>query len=154
MRRSFVLLGAAGLAAMVLVVLALHGAGKEGLHAVIRATARTSALCAALAFARIRVRDFSALLPVSHALHYAFIIAAGQASDPVAVAVGAVLYGVMLWNAARPNTAAIYILWISFFVAIATNGGRAPIYLAMTAGLILAGVARWWGARTRTLQST
>lgn len=149
MRRSLVLLGAAGLAATVMIVLAL-----QDVDAVIRATARTSALCTALAFARIRVRETSALLPLSHALHYAFIIAAGRADDPIAIAVGVALYGVMVWNAVRPNAPAIYILWIAFLVAIGTNRGGSPLYLAMTAGLILAGVARWWGARTRTLQST
>jgi hypothetical protein len=117
------------------------------MRAAIRATARTSALCAGLAFARIRVRELSALLPVSHALHYVLIVAAGALAgrDWMTFVVGIVLYAVMLWNAVRPNAAALYVLWISFVVAFLRPGA---LYVMIVAFLLGCGVVRWF-PRTR-----
>ena len=140
MRRSVVLAGAAVLAAMVVAVLLANGTDEEGMGAAIRATARTSALCVALAFARVRVREFSALLPVSHALHYALILAGGLMRGPLELVVGVAVYAVMLWNAIRPNAFALYILWISFLVAFLRPG---PLYVIIIAALLCCGVIRW-----------
>jgi hypothetical protein len=140
MRRSVVLTGAAILAAMVAIVLFVHGTDEEGMRAAIRATARTSALCTALAFARVRVREFSALLPVSHALHYAAIIAAGLVRTPYETAVGVAIFAVMVWNAVRPNAIAIYVLWISFVVGMVRPGA---LYVGFITLLLCAGIARW-----------
>ncbi len=143
MRRTFVIAGIAILVAIVAAVLSIDGTDDDGLRAAIRATARTSALCAGLAFARVRVREFSALLPVSHALHYALIVIAGLANPLLAVAAGAALYAVMLWNAVRPNAIAIWIVWLAFLIAIGVNGGRSPLYIAMTVVMLAAGIARY-----------
>lgn len=147
MRRDVLLAGAALLAAMVAAVLFVHGTGEEGMRAAIRATARASALCTGLAFARIRVRELSALLPVSHALHYALIVAAGAFAgrDWITFVVGAVIYAAMLWNAVRPNAVAIYILWISFLIAFVRPGA---LYVMIIALLLFCGVVRWF-PRTR-----
>ena len=74
MRPRVVLIGVTFLVTIVAAVLWLHGTDEEGLRAAIRTTARTSALCVGLAFARIRVRELSVLLPVSHAMHYVLIL--------------------------------------------------------------------------------
>lgn len=141
MRRNLLLAGAALLAAMVAAVLLVHGTDSEGLRAAIRATARTSALCVGLAFARIRVREASALLPVSHALHYALIILAGERTlDALTLSVGAAAYAVMLWNAWRPNAFALYVLWIVFLVAFLRPG---VLYVMIIAALLFCGVVRW-----------
>jgi hypothetical protein len=142
MRRNVILAGAAILAAMVAAVLFVHGTGEEGMRAAIRATARTSALCTGLAFARIRVRELSALLPVSHALHYALIVAAGALAGRgwFVFVFGLVIYAVMLWNAVRPNAVAIYVLWITFLAAFVRSGA---IYVVIIALLLGCGVFRW-----------
>jgi len=145
MRRTFIL---AGIAILALVILT----AQDDLRVAIRATARTSALCVALAFARIRVKELSLLLPVSHAAHYALILAAG-AWEPIALVAGVAIYAIMVWNAIRPNAPALYILWIAFLVAIGVNSGRAILYPMMTALLLLAGVMRWIH-RPRTIEAT
>ncbi|HYI10998.1 MAG TPA: hypothetical protein VEK57_18215 [Thermoanaerobaculia bacterium] len=145
MRRSIVFAGAAMLAVMVACVLVVHGTGEEGMRAAIRATARTSALCTALAFARIRVREASALVPVSHTLHYALILAAGRVLDVPAALVGVAIFAVMVWNAIRPNAIAIHILWIAFIVGMLRPGA---LYIVFVALLLCAGIARWvWRSR-------
>jgi hypothetical protein len=142
MQRSFVLAGAAALAAIAGVVLLLDGTGHEGLHAAIRVTARTSALCVGLAFARIRARELGALLPVSHALHYAFILAAGVTRPPWQFVFGVAVYALMVWNAVRPQSAILYFLWILFLAAMVRPGA---IHVAIIALLLLAALVRWWG---------
>jgi hypothetical protein len=145
MRQSVVLIAVAALVAMVAALLFVHGTDVEGLRVAIRATARTSALCAALAFARIRVRECSAILPVSHALHYALVFASGREPDWRAYVLGGSLFAVMLWNAVRPNAAALYILWISFIIGFLRPGA---IYVVFIAALLFCGVLRWF-PRTR-----
>lgn len=140
MRRSVVLAGTVILAVMVALVLFVHGTDEQGMRAAIRATARTSALCTALAFARIRVREASALVPVSHALHYSLILAAGRVLDAPAALVGVAVFAVMVWNAIRPNAIAIYVLWISFIVGMLRPGA---LYVVIVALLLCAGIARW-----------
>ena len=143
MRRTFVIAGAAILAAIVAAVLLVYGTDVEGLRAAIRATARTSALCAGLAFARVRVRELSVLLPVSQTLHYVLVLLSGRDPDAAAIAVGVAVYAVMIWNAVRPNAVALWILWIAFLIGIGTNRGASLLYIAMTALLLSAGVVRW-----------
>jgi hypothetical protein len=145
MRRSVVLAGAAILAVMVVLVLFVYGTDEQGLRVAIRATARTSALCTALAFARIRVREAGALVPVSHALHYGVILASGRVLDAPAVLVGVAVFAVMVWNAFRPNAIAIYILWIAFVVGMLRPGA---LYVVFVAILLCAGIARL-GAASR-----
>ena len=140
MRRNVVLAGAAALAAIVVAVLLVNGMDEEGMRAAIRATARTSALCVALAFARVRVRELSALLPVSHALHYALILAAGLMRGWPELVVGVAVFAVMLWNAIRPNAYALYTLWIVFIVAFVRPGVLYGIIIAVLLGC---GVIRW-----------
>jgi hypothetical protein len=140
------------IAAVVAVVLLVHGTDEAGMRAAIRATARTSAICVVLAFARVRAREFSALLPVSHAMHYAVIAAAGLWRGPFTVAFGLAVWLLMLWNALRPNTIAISILWISFVIAFARPGA---IHIATVAILLGAGFVRWktWPRSSLPLQS-
>lgn len=143
MRRTFIIAGAAMLAATVAVVLFIYGTDVEGLRTAIRATARTSALCAGLAFARVYARELSVLLPVSQATHYVLILLTPRDPDAAAIAVGVAIFAVMIWNALRPNAIAIWILWIAFLVAIGTNRGATPLYITMTALLVLALPVRW-----------
>jgi hypothetical protein len=140
MQRSFVLAGAAALAAIVGVVLLLNGTDQQGLHAAIRVTARASALCVGLAFARIRAREFGALLPVSHALHYAIILTAGVTRPPWQFVFGVAVYALMVWNAVRPKSAILYFLWIIFIAAMVRPGA---LYVAIIALLLLAAPVRW-----------
>lgn len=132
------LAGAVTITAIAVIVFATND-----IHAAIRATARMSAVCTAVAFARVRVRESSALIPFAHGLHYALIIAAGQAHHPLVIAGGAFVYAVMAWNAIRPNTIAIYFLWILFLLAFVINAGKFPIRPVIAALLLLAAVARW-----------
>ncbi|HUR81760.1 MAG TPA: hypothetical protein VM733_13410 [Thermoanaerobaculia bacterium] len=140
MRRGVIVAGAAVIAAVVAIVLVLHGTDEAGMRAAIRATARTSAVCVALAFARVRIREFSALLPISHAAHYAVIAAAALWRGPFTVVFGLALLALMVWNALRPNTIAISILWIAFIIAFARPG---VIHISVEALLLGAGVVRW-----------
>ena len=150
MQRSVVVAGLAGIVAVLAIVLALHGTDEAGLRAAIRATARMSALSIALVFARIRPREFGALLPVSHALHYTMIIAAGLVRTPLESAFGALALAVMVWNAMRPNTFAIYALWITFVVAMMRSG---PVYVVIIALLLVAGLLRWMRRGTPELHA-
>ena len=71
--RAIVIGGALLLATTVAIVLYRYGVDESGLRAVIRTTARTSALCIALALAGVWTRQMLILLPISHGLHYAEI---------------------------------------------------------------------------------
>ncbi|HVE73312.1 MAG TPA: hypothetical protein VNI54_18230 [Thermoanaerobaculia bacterium] len=150
MRRSIVLSGVATLAAMVVAVLLVHGTGEDGMRAAIRATARTSAICVALAFVRVRVREFSALLPISHAMHYVLIFAAGLMRGIPEWIVGIAAFAVMLWNAVKPNTIAIYILWIVFLIAFVRPGA---LYVGIVIALLSCGVIRWFPRTRATITS-
>ena len=150
MRRGVILAGVAGLAAMVFVVLLVNGTGEDGMRAGIRATARTSAICVALAFVRFRTREFSALVPVSHAMHYALIFAAGLMRGIPEWIVGVAVFAVMLWNAIKPNTIAIYILWISFVIAFVRPGA---LYVGIVILLLSCGVFRWLPRARATIPS-
>ncbi|HUR81775.1 MAG TPA: hypothetical protein VM733_13495, partial [Thermoanaerobaculia bacterium] len=89
---------------------------------------------------RVRIREFSALLPISHAAHYGVIAAAGLWRGPFSVAFGLAVWLLMLWNALRPSAIAISILWISFVVAFVRPGA---IHVAVEAILLGAAFMRW-----------
>ena len=140
-----VVLAVTFLVTIVAAVLWLRGTDEDGLRAAIRATARTSALCVGLAFARMYVRELSVVLPVSHALHYALILMTDRAIGWPELLVGVSVFAVMLWNAWRPHAAALYILWIVFLVAFLRPG---VLYVFIVALLLFCGVVRWF-PRTR-----
>lgn len=145
MRPRVVLIGVTFLVTIVAAVLWLHGTDEEGLRAAIRTTARTSALCVGLAFARIRVRELSVLLPVSHAMHYVLILNTDRVIGWPELVVGVSVFAAMLWNAWRPHAAALYILWIAFLVAFLRPG---VLYGMIVTLLLSCGVVRWF-PRTR-----
>ncbi|HKR62788.1 MAG TPA: hypothetical protein VJZ00_03565 [Thermoanaerobaculia bacterium] len=155
-RRTLLIAGVAALLAMIAIVLAVNGTGEAGWRAVIRATARSSALCVALAIARVRAREFQILLPVSHGLHYAAIGAvavlttvANAHINPISLIGGAAIYGLMLFNAVRPLTPNLYILWIIFLIALGVNRGPSPVYPIAVMILVSAALVRVIGDRRR-----
>ena len=143
--KRFLVWAIGALAATVAVVLALHGTEEAGLRAVIRATARTSAICVAFAFARVRTRDFLSVLPVSHALHYAAILAVAATTTPENAHIsstsigGLAILGLMIFAALRPATWTLYALWIIFVIAFIGRDMSQPVYPAIM--LMLAGSA-------------
>jgi hypothetical protein len=147
-RTRDVAIASAAIAAMVMIVLALHGTEEAGLRAVIRATARTSAICIALAFARIRTRESLIVLPVSHAMHYAAILALAFATTPTNTHIrvtsigGVAIFVLMVLTAMRPATWRIYLLWIIFAIAFVIRDMHMPIYPAVMAMLLGAMIVR------------
>lgn len=130
-------------------VLAWHGIDEDGLRAVIRATARLSAVFFALAFARIRGREFLSAVVVSHALHYAAILALASTTSPanahidaVSAVLGVAAFAAMLRAAQRPESRVIYVLWIVFFVAFYRELHQ-PLYPAILGMLIAAALLRF-----------
>jgi hypothetical protein len=121
---------------------------EETLRMLIRATARTSAICVAFAFAGIRVRTFLALLPVSHGLHFAAILALAlttsfaNAHISVTSIGGMAIFALMVSTAFRPTTWAIYALWMIFIVGFGIRDMTQPVYPAVMAMLIAAAVVR------------
>jgi hypothetical protein len=155
--RALIVAGVTAFLAIIAVVLAIHGVAEPGLRAVIRATARTSALCVALAIARIRAREFQILLPVSHGLHFAAIGALALATSTAnahlnAVSAGGLaIYALMVFNAVRPKPALLYILWIIFLVALGVNRGPSLVYPVAVVLLIAAMLARFMPLQRRRL---
>lgn len=137
------------LVATVAVVLALYGTEEPGLRAVIRATARSSAICVALAFARIRTRDLLTVLPVSHAIHYAAILALAATTTPENAHInstsagGLLILGLMIFTAFRPATWALYALWIIFVIGFIVRDMSQPVYPAIMLMLIGSAVLRF-----------
>jgi hypothetical protein len=135
---------------------------EETLRMLIRATARTSAVCIAFAFAKIRTREFLIALPISHALHFtailtlALITSATNAHISWLSVGGLAIYALMLFAAVRPNnTIAIYLLWIIFVIGFVVRDMRNPVYPVVMTMLLGAGVVRIVRAQTRsaTVQS-
>lgn len=122
-RKRDIAIAAAVLAAVVTLTLALHGTEEAGLRAVIRGTARTSAICIALAFARIRTRESLIALPISHALHFAAILTLAITTSPANAHIGRTtigglaIFALMVSTALRPATWKVYALWIIFVSA-------------------------------------
>ena len=131
----------------------------DGLLAVIHATARTSAICFALAFARIRPRTFLIALVVSHALHYAAILALASSTTPAQAHInavtaigGTVIYALMIFAAIRPAAPVLYILWIIFLVAFIGRDMSNPVYPALMLMLLAAPVLRYKWAPPRAVE--
>lgn len=144
--RTIVIAGAALLAAMVAIVLARYGVEESGWRVVIRATARTSALCIALAFAGIAMRPMLVLLPVSHGLHFAAILAVAFLTTPANAHIsitslgGIVIFALMIDTALRPKPGGIAMLWVIFLIAYGVRDMSQPVY-PLTLGVLLAGGA-------------
>ena len=119
------------------------------LRMIIRATARTSALCIAFAFARIRTREFLVALPVSHAVHFAAILtlaittSAANAHIGISTIGGLAIYALMVFTAVRPRTWAIYVLWIIFIIGFVVRDMSQPVYPGIMAVLLASAVVRF-----------
>ncbi|HYH06378.1 MAG TPA: hypothetical protein VEK11_04875 [Thermoanaerobaculia bacterium] len=129
---------------------------EELLRTIIRATARSSAVCIAFAFARIRTREFLLALPVSHGLHYAAILTLAFLTSPsnahigVTSMGGVAIYALMLFAARRPeNASAVYALWIIFIIGFVVRDMSNPVYPAVMTMLVGAGIVRAVRAQMR-----
>src|SRR5687768_7502845 len=146
--RAIVIGGALLLATTVAIVLYRFGIEESGWRAVIRTTARTSAVCIALAFAGVWARQMLILLPISHALHYAAIIAVAILTTPAnahisATSIGGVaIFALMIATAARPTTIGVSLLWIIFVIAFAVRDMSVAIYPTVLGTLLVAGIVR------------
>jgi hypothetical protein len=156
--RSIPVAASVALAAVVVAVLALHGTEEAGLRAVIRATARTSAICVAAAFARVRSRDFLTVLPVSHAIHYAAILALAATTTPENAHIsstsigGLAILGLMIFAALRPATWTLYALWIIFVIGFIVRDMSQPVYPAIMLMLAASAVLRFATASPRPVE--
>lgn len=157
--RLFTAAAIAAILATAAVILAVHGTDESGLLALIHATARTSAICFALAFARIRTRELLIALAVSHAMHYGAILALAAATTPAQAHIDAVtaiggvaIYSLMLFAAVRPLTPVLYVLWIIFLVAFIGRDMSNPVYPALMLLLLAAPVARLAWAPPRIVE--
>jgi hypothetical protein len=148
-RKRDVVILATILAAVVTLTLVLHGTEEAGLRAVIRATARTSAICIALAFARIRAREFLIALPISHAMHFAAILALAEATTPAnahigrTTAGGIAIFALMIRTAVHPAVWQIYALWIIFVIGFGIRDMSVPAYPSVMVMLFGAAVVRF-----------
>ena len=122
---------------------------EDVLRVVIRTTARTSAVCIALAFARVKARQMLILLPISHAIHFAAILGVAFLTTPANAHInatsigGIVIFALMIFTAWRPTTIGVSLLWLIFVVAFAIRDMSMPIYPAVLAMLLIAGAKRW-----------
>ena len=146
--RAIVIGGTAILAILVAIVLYRYGVEESGWRAVIRTTARTSAVCIALAFAGMWSRQMLILLPISHAMHYAAILAVAILTTPANAHIapstigGVAIFALMIATAIRPTTIGVTLLWLIFIVAFAPRDMSIAIYPAVLAMLLVAGVIR------------
>ena len=121
---------------------------EDVLRVVIRTTARTSAVCIALAFARVKARQMLILLPISHALHFvailgvAFLTTPANAHISVTSIGGVAIFALMILTAWRPTTIGVTLLWLIFLVAFVIRDMSIPIYPAVLAMLLIAGAVR------------
>ena len=121
---------------------------EDVLRMVIRATARTSAVCIALAFARVRARQMLILLPISHAMHFAAILGVAFLTTPANAHIsvtsigGIAIFALMIATAIRPTTIGIWLLWIIFLIAFVIRDMSIAIYPAVMAMLLIAGIVR------------
>lgn len=123
-------------------------ATEEELRVVIRATARVSAVFIALAFAGVKARQMLVLLPVSHALHYAAIVAVAILTTPANAHIrptsigGMAIFGFMIATAVRPTTIGVWLLWLIFVIGFAVRDMSIAIYPIVLGMLLLAGAIR------------
>ena len=152
---------AVGLAAGVLVILAVYGTGDPGVREVVRWTARPSLLlfCAALATEGRRVSlggwpgraQLLRGLALSHGVHALAVTALAvqlhgqnllERSSPVAVLGGALAYVFIFWGALRPDSRATSFglawIWVVFMVSYGTRALRLLIPFALPVALLVA----------------
>src|SRR5688572_10816861 len=117
------------------IVLAVYGAGEEGLSAAIRATARLSIFAIACAFAGIRTREALIALPISHGAHFVMIAKLATITSAEDVGIdgetlvgGVLIYSLMIFAAIRAPRWAIYVLWMVFLYAILVRVHTSWIY--------------------------
>jgi hypothetical protein len=140
--------GITAVMAAVAIVLLVYGTGEQGLRVAIRTTARTSAICIALAFARVAAREALIVLPFSHALHYAAILtlaamtSASNAHIGATSIGGAAIFALMVATAVRPTTIGIYALWLIFIIGFVVRDMTQPVYPAIMVLLVAAGIVR------------
>jgi hypothetical protein len=144
----------------VLALLALHGAGEEGVRQVIRWTARSSLifLCAALATERgtrpipswFQRPVLLGSLAVSHTLHALAIATLAVQTDgrnlversaPVNVLGGALAYAFIFWGALKPysrlTSVGLVWIWGVFMFSYGTRAFRMPMPFGFAVGLLL-----------------
>jgi len=147
------------LAAGVLLLLAVYGAGETGVREIVRWTARSSLLlfCALLASEGRSVKlagwpGRTALLrglALSHGVHAVAVAALAvqldgrnllERSSADAVLGGALAYGFIFWGAVRPDSRAtavgLFWIWIVFMVSYGTRALRLPMPFAFPVALL------------------
>lgn len=155
---------APALAAMVLAVLAVQGAGETGVRAAIRATARTSAVLLCLALAAHAFADGHALarrraglvrsLAVSHGLHLLVVLrlawlTAGEnvraRGSAVTVGGGLIAYAVLAAAFFRPDhrwvDRGLLWVWAVFLAAFAPRALRQPLLYGPFVGALVVALA-------------
>ena len=149
------------LAAGVLLLLAVYGAGDVGVREIVRWTARSSLLlfCAVLATEGRAVglagwpgrTQLLRGLALSHGVHAVAVAAlavqlAGrnllERSSAHAVLGGALAYGFIFWGALRPDSRAtavgLFWVWVVFMVSYGTRALRLPMPFAFPVALLVA----------------
>ncbi len=159
--RALLTLWVIAVAMTVAIVLAVYGAGEEGIGAAVRATARLSTFAIACAFAGIRTRAALIALPISHAAHYALIAkrAAITSAEHVGMnaetlIVGTLIYSLMVFAAFRAPRWAIYVLWMIFLYAILVRVHTSWIYPPIVLLLLAAAAVRFTPRRVETRSTT
>lgn len=159
--RALLTLWVIAVAATVAIVLAVYGAGEEGLSAAVRATARLSTLAIACAVAGIRTREALIALPVSHTAHYALIarLAAITSAEHVGLNAetligGVLIYSLMILAAIRAPRWAIYVLWMIFLYAILVRVHTSWIYPPIVLLLLAAAAFRFTPRRVESRTTT
>lgn len=170
-------------AAIVAIVLAIHGTDPDGLRVALRTTARTSLVLFLASFvasstgsrwlARNR-RYLGVSFAFSHALHLVFIVwffrTADVAPDPVAIVGGGFAYVLLAamtvtsFDASarrlgakrwrRLHKTGAYVLWFIFFQSYLGKAANDPLAALATAALVSALALRLWAARGKVKLAT
>lgn len=146
--RQRIAIGISVVLATVAIVLFVRGAEEPGLRMVIRATARTSAMCVALAFARIVAREALVVLPVSHAMHFAAILTLAAKTSMSNAHIGATsvggvaIFALMIATATRPTTTGVTLLWIIFVIGFVIRDMHQVVYPTVMVMLLSAAIVR------------
>lgn len=168
---------AVALATGVVILLAVYGAGEEGVLRVVRWTARSSFvfLCLALMadgvrgsfFAWRRFAEVLRSLALSHSVHAVAVAALAlhrhgqnlmERATPVSVLGGALAYVFIFWGALRPSSGVVSFglawIWGVFMVSYGVRALRMPIPFAfVVALLVLAMVVRVGAPLRRSLRA-
>ncbi len=84
------------------------------------------------------------LLSISHAMHYAAILAVAILTTPANAHIsatsvlGVAIFALMIATAVRPTTIGVWLLWIIFVIAFAVRDMSVPIYPAVLGMLFVA----------------